>query len=243
MTSAQVDGSPSQADLDEAIAGVQIIGEVVHEIGDAARDGLLLPDGDVLPADDPELVAYLADDETGDDEDDEPEVPAGFIRLKGRDFRVAETQGSMAVLHYAYLAKHGIDLSDPDGMEAMYDLIKSTIDDDEWTPFRQHAVKVRASTGDLLDVARQAIGVMTSPRPFGSPSGSSGGQSGTGTSSPPASSSPGSSTPRGITRSTGPAPASRAPILDDPRIRALVPVRKAAKLVRSQRDTLATAGA
>lgn len=222
-----VEASPEE--IAEALGSTEIIGP---------------PDGaELVPAaPDPEIVAFLDDDQDGGDDEDAPPA-AGSIRLRGKDFRVAEVQGSMAVLHYAYLAKHGIDLSDPDGMEALYDLIKSTIDDDEWTPFRQHAVKVRASTGDLLDVARQAIGVMTRPRPTGSPSGSSDGRSDTGTSSRPGSSSPGSSTPQSTTRSTQPAPASRAPILDDPRIRELVPIRKAAKLVRAQQTTLAAAGA
>lgn len=125
--------------------------------------------------------------------------PAETILFEGREFRVAEKFGLMPLIRFGYFAKKGLDTDDPSALAAMYDLIRQTIVDDDWEAFADHATEVRASEEDLMDVVKQAIGVM-SGRPTRRPSDSSGGPSTTETSSSAGSSSPESLTPREIQR-------------------------------------------
>lgn len=104
------------------------------------------------------------------------------IPFKGADFVVAESVGLMPLMRFAYLAKSGVDSEGLEGLAAMYSLLQSTIADDEWDRFVDHASKTRADNDDLMAVVNEAIGAI-SGRPTVRPSVSSGGPSSTNVSS------------------------------------------------------------
>lgn len=98
------------------------------------------------------------------------------VELCGRGFTVAPKLGLMPLLKFAHTASKGGDSGDMDSMAAMYELLRSVINDDEWASFEQHAMDVRAGDDDLLGAVQGAISIMTA-RPTSRPSVSSDGPS------------------------------------------------------------------
>ena len=96
------------------------------------------------------------------------------LSFEGASFRVASKVGLMPLMKFAHLAKKGIDASDMDGLDAIYQLLRAVIADDEWDRFEDHASSVRADGDDLMGVVSQAIEVI-SQRPTARPSDSSDG--------------------------------------------------------------------
>lgn len=116
------------------------------------------------------------------------------ITFLGRDYAVADKLGLMPLIKFAYVANKGTEGSDMEGMAAMYTLLRSVIEDEQWPAFEEHATEARATDDDLMEAVQQAIGVMTA-RPTSRPSDSSDGPSSTETSSSDASLSLASSIP------------------------------------------------
>lgn len=150
-------------------------------------------------------------------------MATGTVNLLGRDFTVAEQVGLMALLRFAHFAKNGASTDDMDALAAIYDVLQQCVADEEWDAFQQHAMDVRASTEELLDSVKEAMSVI-SARPTESPSDSSDGRTNTGTDSSESSFSLAFSTGEELTAS---------PLLGDPRVVELVPVREAGRLLRA----------
>lgn len=149
------------------------------------------------------------------------------VTLLGRPFKVADKVGLMPLLRFAHMAGQGLAADDMEALGAMYDLLRGVIADDDWGAFQSHASMMRADQDDLLEAVREAIEMMTA-RPTVRPSDSSDGPPATGTSSVVVWSSQESSTPE---PGTGSPVAKRrlGPIMDDPRVQALLPLADAAK--------------
>jgi len=107
---------------------------------------------------------------------DELSLDGDSIEFGGRAFTVAPRLGLMPLLKFAYVSSRGADAADEAGLAAMYELLHSVIDDDEWAAFEQHAIDTRATDDDLLGAVQGAIAVMTA-RPTKRPSDSSAGPS------------------------------------------------------------------
>ena len=150
-------------------------------------------------------------------------MAAGTVNLLGRDFTVADRVGLMALLRFAHFAKNGASTDDMDALAAIYDVLQQCVADEEWDAFQQHAMDVRASTEELLDSVKEAMSVI-SARPTESPSDSSDGRTSTGTDS--------SGSSFSLAFSTGEEPTA-SPLLGDPRVAELVPVREAGRLLRA----------
>lgn len=169
-------------------------------------------------------------------EDTAPAEPEGLaqyetISLLGREFRVADSMGLMALMKFAHFAKSGARTSDMGAMDALYSVLQSTIHPDHWEEFVDFAIEVRADQDALLGAVREAIAVM-SARPTKSPGGSPAGRLSTETSSLDGLFSEDSSIPDDdiswLTYQGG-----QSALLSDPRVRELVPVTTAARRTRT----------
>lgn len=147
------------------------------------------------------------------------------ITLLDKPFKVAPKLGLMPLLRFAHLSSKGVTADDMEGLAAMYSLLRGVIADEDWDAFQEHAEAVRADENDLLEAVRGAIDVMTA-RPTVRPSDSSPGSQPTETSMSEASSAPESSTPPSDTSSVV-ARRSISPLMDDPRVRELLPLGEA----------------
>lgn len=108
---------------------------------------------------------------------------ARTITAFGETFRVADKIGLMALVKYAEMAKRGATTTDIEGLVVMGQVISGTLyDDAEYARFQEAAIVARADDGDLMEIVKQAIAVM-SARPTMRPGDSSAGPSNTGESS------------------------------------------------------------
>ena len=114
---------------------------------------------------------------------------AASVTFKGEQFRVSDSIALMALIKFAHVAKGGADSSEMDGLAAMYDLLETTIHEDEWDRFQTHAIKTRATDKDLMMLVRKVIRGETE-RPTSRPSDSSDGPEAVAENSEDASSSP-----------------------------------------------------
>jgi hypothetical protein len=81
----------------------------------------------------------------------------------------------MPVMRFAVLAKAGVDIDDMEGLVAVYDLLRQCITDEDWSRFEAHASRVRADQDELIQMAKDALTLITA-RPTRQPSDSSAGQ-------------------------------------------------------------------
>lgn len=121
--------------------------------------------------------------------EDEPQQARRVVAAFGGRFAVADKVGLMPLLRFAHVARKGIDSADVEGLDAMYQLLRQVIADDEWDRFEEAATTARAGDEEILAVVKDAMAVI-SARPTGRPSASSGGPQTVSTSSPADSSSP-----------------------------------------------------
>lgn len=110
------------------------------------------------------------------------------VRFKGEDFKAAWPVPPMALMEYASAAQYGMDSGSMEGLAAIFDLLESVIEPDDWERFRRHAKKARVSDKDLLLLIRKCITGQTE-RPTSPASDSSDGPVSTEPSSEPESSS------------------------------------------------------
>lgn len=111
------------------------------------------------------------------------------VRFKGEEFGASFPVPPMALMEFASIAQGDVDSSDLAGLAAMFDLLESVIEPDDWDRFRKHAKKSRASDKDLMTLVRKVITGQTD-RPTVRPSDSSDGPGKTESSSVDDSSSP-----------------------------------------------------
>lgn len=91
------------------------------------------------------------------------------VKLKDKEFRLAESIGAMPMLKWAAAADLGAD--DPRGLAAIYAMLQDTILTDDWSAFEQHATLSKADAEELLDVVSKGLEVI-SGRPTKRQSGS-----------------------------------------------------------------------
>jgi hypothetical protein len=96
------------------------------------------------------------------------------LTVRGETFEVPEYVAPIALMRYSEGAVRGIDSSSPEGMAAMYVVLRACIVADDWDRFEQLALRERLTHTDLLEVVTQAFEVI-SDRPTERPSDSSDG--------------------------------------------------------------------
>lgn len=111
------------------------------------------------------------------------------LTVRGETFEVPEFVAPIALMRYSDGAVRGVDSDSPEGMAAMYVVLKACIADGDWDRFEQLALRERLTHSDLLDVVKQAFEVI-SERPTERPSDSSEGPTDTSPRSEDASPSP-----------------------------------------------------
>lgn len=102
--------------------------------------------------------------------------PAGFdtVEFRGETFRVADAVAAMALMRFAKLAQQQVNHLSMEGLAAQLDLIEQCIQADDWPRFQAHAVNVKASGAELLEVVKDVFRILAD-RPTTQPSGSSDG--------------------------------------------------------------------
>ena len=117
------------------------------------------------------------------------EAEGRVVRFMGEEFAASFPVPPMALMEFASIAQGDVDSSDIQGLAAMFDLLESVIEPEDWARFRRHAKKSRASDKDLMTLVRKVITGQTD-RPTSRPSDSSDGPVSTELNSEPDSSSP-----------------------------------------------------
>ena len=97
-----------------------------------------------------------------------------FVSFKGEQFAVTFPVPPMALMEFAHIAVGDVDSNDMEGLNAMYELLESVIEPDDWQRFKRHAKKTRAVDKDLMMLVRKVIRGETD-RPTVRPSDSSDG--------------------------------------------------------------------
>lgn len=97
-----------------------------------------------------------------------------FLTFKGEQFAVTFPVPPMALMEFAHIAVGDVDSNDMEGLNAMYELLESVIEPEEWQRFKRHAKKTRAVDEDLMGLVRRVIRGETD-RPTVRPSDSSDG--------------------------------------------------------------------
>ncbi len=98
------------------------------------------------------------------------------VKLRDREFQVADELGAMAMFEWA--AASELSLDDASGLAAVFAMLEDVIHDDDWREFRYfaRAARPKISGEELIQVINDASEVITG-RPTEQPSGSSGTQS------------------------------------------------------------------
>ena len=96
------------------------------------------------------------------------------LTVRGEKFDVVEVVAPMAFMRYSDGAVRGVDSSSPEGMAAMYVLLKACIVPEDWDRFEQMAITECLGHAELFEVVQQAFGVIAE-RPTLRPSESSDG--------------------------------------------------------------------
>lgn len=123
----------------------------------------------------------------------DPDREHDTLTLCGEKFQVADEIDPLALLEFGEAASAGLDGDSPEGMKAMLALIRSAVDETEYSRFRAVVRKNRPSMETLLELAMAVI-QRESGRPTVPASGSSAGSSETSESSKALSSSAAPST-------------------------------------------------
>jgi hypothetical protein len=111
------------------------------------------------------------------------------IQLKGETFAVTFPVPPMALMDFAAIAVGNVSSNDLEGLAAMYELLESVVEPEDWARFKKHAKKTRATDDELWLLVRRVINGQTD-HPTSPPSDSSDGPATTKPSSEPDSSSP-----------------------------------------------------
>ncbi len=119
------------------------------------------------------------------------------VTFKGEKYRIADRVGAMPAWEFAWYAAQGVDADSMEGLAAMYELIRDSIDPADWPRFRRAAIDKKASSSELLAVCGEVTALITG-RPTMPPSDSSTGRSPTPDTSKASSSSPDTSPPPGM---------------------------------------------
>lgn len=77
------------------------------------------------------------------------------VKLKGEAFTVAEEIGAMVLMEWAAAADAPVGSSK--GLAAIYHILESTVQEDEFNAFTQHARQTKASPDELLDFLNAAM--------------------------------------------------------------------------------------
>lgn len=134
---------------------------------------------------------------------------AQYVEFEGKQFRIARSVGLMPLLKFSHFATKGIDTGDPQGLAAIYSMLRDCIverepdvphlsDDrteeqerdwqrwqkslEEWQRFEEFAIEVKAEGDDLMPVVSRTIEIL-SARPTTRPGNSSPGPQNTSTGS------------------------------------------------------------
>jgi hypothetical protein len=134
---------------------------------------------------------------------------AQYVEFEGKQFRIAGSVGLMPLLKFSHFATKGIDSGDPQGLAAIYSMLRDCIVErepkvphlsedrneeqerawkrwqdslEEWQRFEEHAIEVKAEGDDLMPVVSRTIEVL-SARPRTRPGSSSAGPRNTSTGS------------------------------------------------------------
>lgn len=126
---------------------------------------------------------------------------AQYIEFEGKQFRIARSVGLMPLLKFSHFATRGIDSGDPQGLAAIYTMLRDCIVErepkvphlkedrteeqerdwerwqkslEEWARFEEHATEVKAEGDDLMPVVSRTIEIL-SARPTTRPGSSSAG--------------------------------------------------------------------
>lgn len=88
---------------------------------------------------------------------DQVEAASPVVQFKGEEFRATFPVPPMALMEFAHVAQDGTESGELEGLAAMYDLLESVIDPEDWLRFRKHAKKSRATDADLMLLTRRII--------------------------------------------------------------------------------------
>jgi hypothetical protein len=96
------------------------------------------------------------------------------ITFMGREFKIRPAVSLMALMKFAHAANSGLDTEKQQmrAMAAMFSMIKSCIDPEEWPDFEEFAEESTAVDTDYMDVINQTMELL-SARPTRQPGGSS----------------------------------------------------------------------
>lgn len=99
----------------------------------------------------------------------------GVITFFGEQFQLPERTGGLARMRFADLAQQD-EITDMEELAAIYSLLESVIAEADWARFQRHAMKVRATTDELIELVGQIM-VAVAARPTQRSSDSSDGPS------------------------------------------------------------------
>lgn len=98
-------------------------------------------------------------------------APGGdlVIKLRDKEFRLAEDVGLMPLMEWAAAAD--VDVASADGLRAVFYVLKDAVHPDEWAEFRKYSRDEKVQAEELLDFANAALEALAG-RPTEEPSGS-----------------------------------------------------------------------
>jgi hypothetical protein len=112
----------------------------------------------------------------------DPNRERDTLSLCGVEFNVPDAIDPLAILEFGAAAASGLDSESPAGLAAIYALIRSSVEEEDWPRFQATVRRHRPPVQVLMDLCMAVI-QRESGRPTVQPSGSSDGSSPTGESS------------------------------------------------------------
>lgn len=104
------------------------------------------------------------------------------IQFAGETFHLADQRAEMPLLKFAHISRQGKDANEIEGLDAVYELLRSVIAEEDWDRFERAATRSRATGDELVEIAAEAV-VTIANRPTSEPSTSSDGSPATNDSS------------------------------------------------------------
>jgi hypothetical protein len=105
-------------------------------------------------------------------------VEGDTVECMGKHYRVADRIGLMPLMKFAHSAAQGLDGDDMEGLNAIYEMLRDCIHEDDWARFMREMTQLKAEADDMMPVITRTIEIINA-RPTRQRSASSNGPSST----------------------------------------------------------------
>lgn len=95
---------------------------------------------------------------TGQVVDDDSNKKYDYLKLRDRQFRLAENLNTLALMKWGASAE--LDTADPRALGAIYVMLKSLVLADDWSAFEAYALDLNPDADELFDFLSKALEVV-----------------------------------------------------------------------------------